>query len=85
MPSTPLDTRPETTAYSIAPPTPGASDASALRPRRAAKAPTLGTHVRRAFISMRRVFKTTYHDPKFEQPDMIEDDYYRLRQQPRGF
>jgi hypothetical protein len=23
-------------------------------------------------------------DPLFERPDLIEDDYYRLRNQPRG-
>ena len=24
------------------------------------------------------------YDPVFERPDLIEDDYYRLRNQPRG-
>jgi hypothetical protein len=26
----------------------------------------------------------SWHDPLFERPDLIEDDYYRLRNQPRG-
>jgi hypothetical protein len=25
-----------------------------------------------------------YHDPLFERPDLVEDDYYRFRHQPRG-
>jgi len=35
---------------------------------------------------LRRVFKarTGYHDPLFERPDLIEDDYFRLRNRPRG-
>jgi hypothetical protein len=36
---------------------------------------------------LRRLAKTraTYYDPLFERPDLIEDDYYRLRNQPRDF
>jgi hypothetical protein len=26
----------------------------------------------------------SWHDPLFERLDLIEDDYYRLRNQPRG-
>jgi len=26
----------------------------------------------------------SYHDPLFERPDLVEDDYYRFRSQPRG-
>jgi hypothetical protein len=35
---------------------------------------------------LRRVPKTgaRFYDPLFERPDLIEDDYYRLRHQPRG-
>ena len=35
---------------------------------------------------LRRVPKSggSYHDPLFERPDLVEDDYYRLRNQPRG-
>ena len=25
-----------------------------------------------------------YHDPLFERPDLVEDDYYRFRHYPRG-
>jgi hypothetical protein len=27
--------------------------------------------------------RASYYDPLFERPDLIEDDYYRLRNQPR--
>jgi hypothetical protein len=27
----------------------------------------------------------SYYDPRFERPDLVEDDYYRLRTQPRGW
>ncbi len=27
----------------------------------------------------------SYYDAKFERPDLIEDDYYRFRNQPRGW
>ena len=26
----------------------------------------------------------TYQDPMFKRPDLVEDDYYRLRRQPGG-
>ena len=26
----------------------------------------------------------SYHDPLFRRPDLVEDDYYRFRHQPRG-
>lgn len=29
--------------------------------------------------------RATYYDPVFGRPDLIEDDYYRLRDQPRDF
>jgi methyltransferase of FxLD system len=29
--------------------------------------------------------RATYYDPVFGRPDLIEDDYYRLRNQPRDF
>jgi hypothetical protein len=28
--------------------------------------------------------RASYYDPLFWRPDLIEDDYYRLRNQPRG-
>lgn len=31
-----------------------------------------------------RMVATSYLDPLFERPDLIEDDYYRLRNQPRA-
>ena len=33
---------------------------------------------------LRRVLDGTYRDPLFERPDLIEDDYYRFLNQPRG-
>jgi hypothetical protein len=33
---------------------------------------------------MGRMLTTGYYDPKFQRPDVVEDDYYRLRHQPRG-
>jgi hypothetical protein len=27
----------------------------------------------------------SYYDPVFELPDLVEDDYYRFRNQPRGW
>ena len=32
---------------------------------------------------VRRASESTDYDPSFERPDQIEDDYYRLRHQPR--
>jgi hypothetical protein len=33
---------------------------------------------------MGRALTTGYYDPKFQRPDVVEDDYYRFRHQPRG-
>ena len=30
------------------------------------------------------VLRSSYLDPLFERPDLIEDDYYRFLNQPRG-
>ncbi len=36
-------------------------------------------------LLMRRAkTRASYSDPLFMRPDLIEDDYYRLRNQPRG-
>jgi hypothetical protein len=45
-----------------------------------------GGRLRRIVRLLRPVPKTrgSHHDPLFERPDLIEDDYYRLRHQPRG-
>jgi hypothetical protein len=45
-----------------------------------------GGRLRRIAGLLRPVPKTrgSHHDPLFERPDLIEDDYYRLRHQPRG-
>jgi hypothetical protein len=42
--------------------------------------------LRRIADLLRRAPKTgaSYYDPLFERPDLIEDDYYRFRNQPRG-
>jgi len=51
-----------------------------------AQAKTRGDRLRRIAGLLWRVPKTraSYNDPLFERPDLIEDDYYRLRKQPRG-
>jgi hypothetical protein len=33
---------------------------------------------------VRRARPAGYHDPLFERPDLVEDDYYRLRNQRYG-
>jgi hypothetical protein len=47
---------------------------------------TRGHRLRRIAGMLRRVPKTggRYHDPLFERPDAVEDDYYRFRNQPCG-
>ena len=49
-----------------------------------ARAETRGDRPWRVAGLLRRVPKTgaSYYDPLFERPDLIEDDYYRLRNQP---
>jgi hypothetical protein len=51
-----------------------------------ARAEIRGDRLRRVADLLRRVPKTgaSYYDPLFERPDLIEDDYYRLRNQPHG-
>jgi hypothetical protein len=51
-----------------------------------ARAESHGDRLRRIADLLRRTPKTraSYYDPLFERPDLIEDDYYRLRNQPRG-
>ena len=44
-----------------------------------------GNRLRRAAGAMRRVLETSYRDPLFERPDLIENDYYRFRNQPSGW
>lgn len=45
-----------------------------------------GDRLRRVVGLLRRVPKTgaSSYDSLFERPDLIEDDYYRLRNQPHG-
>jgi hypothetical protein len=39
-----------------------------------------GRRLRRARSLLRRAFRTgSYHDPLFERPDVVENDYYRFR------
>lgn len=51
-----------------------------------AQAGTRGDRLRRVAGLLRRVLKTSgsYCDPLFERPDLVEDDYYRFRNQPHG-
>ena len=51
-----------------------------------ARAAIRGDRLRRAARLLRQVPTTggSYHDPLFERPDLVEDDYYRFRNRPRG-
>jgi hypothetical protein len=51
-----------------------------------ARAEVRGDRLRRLAGLLRRVPKTGAgrYDPLFEQPDLVEDDYYRFRNQPYG-
>ena len=46
-----------------------------------------GDCVRRVARMLRRVYRTggRYYDPLLARPDVVEDDYYRFRHQPRGW
>jgi len=50
------------------------------------RAEVRGDRLRRLVGLLRRVPKTgaDRHDPLFERPDLVEDDYYRFRNQPHG-
>jgi hypothetical protein len=45
-----------------------------------------GDRLRRVAGLLRRMPKisASYSNPLFGRPDLVEDDYYRLRNQPRG-
>ena len=51
-----------------------------------ARAEVRGDRLRRLAGLLRRAPTTgaSRYDPLFEQPDLVEDDYYRFRNQPRG-
>jgi len=42
-------------------------------------------HHRRQVGRLLRLFGARYRDSLFERPDLVEDDYYRLSNQPRGW
>jgi hypothetical protein len=48
---------------------------------------TRGGRLRRVAALLRPGPKigASYHDPLFGRPDLVEDDYYRFRHQPRGW
>jgi hypothetical protein len=50
------------------------------------RAEVRGDRLRRLAGLLRRVPKTAAarYDPLFERPDLVEDDYYRFRNQPHG-
>jgi hypothetical protein len=94
MPSAPLAVQPvtveeeavapDTRAQAAATPGRWPGNAKMRLMRRGAAAVTRGTALRRAINCMARVFRTGYYDPKFERPDVVEDDYYRFRHRPHG-
>jgi hypothetical protein len=40
--------------------------------------------LRRLAILARRALESSQYDASFERPDLIEDDYFRFRRQPRN-
>jgi hypothetical protein len=52
-----------------------------------ARAEHRGNRLRRLTDLLRPAPTTgaSHHDPLFRRPDLIEDDYYRFRHQPRGW
>lgn len=91
---------PGTRAPAPATPGHGPRQARPLLPRRAqtalpaarsdrtggARAEIRGDRLRRLVGLLRHVPTTSGHrDPLFERPDLIEDDYYRFRNQPHGW
>jgi hypothetical protein len=77
-----------------APATPGPRQARPLLPRRAQTARPAAARSDRTGSArteirgdrLRRVPTTGGHrDPLFERPDLVEDDYYRFRNQPSGW
>lgn len=72
MPATLSDTREATYSTEVLP---GFGPAREERPNSALW--------RRVAGLLTPVFRTHYRDPLFERPDVIEDDYYRFRHQPR--
>jgi hypothetical protein len=64
-----------------------AAPRQALAPAATPEAMALLTrHLQRITGLLMRLSRTraSYYDPLFWRPDLIEDDYYRLRNQPRG-
>jgi hypothetical protein len=68
-------------------PTPGRAPNNAKARQLRPTAPDIlcGNHLRRVVNGLRHVLKASYYDPKFQRPDMVEDDYYRFRNQPREY
>ena len=81
MPSVPsvLSTTSDTRDDASAPDT--SAPAAAERPNLPAK--TRDPIVRRMANRLRRARETSYYDRSFDRPDLIEDDYFRFRHQPR--
>lgn len=52
-----------------------------------ARAESRGARPRRLAGQLRPVHQPgwSYYDPLFERPDLVENDYYRFRNQPRGW
>jgi hypothetical protein len=58
----------------------------AATPETSARADTRSHRLRRitGLLPQLARARASYYDPLFERPDLIEDDYYRLRNQPYG-
>jgi hypothetical protein len=72
---------PPATAFANPAPVPAQPETACTWTARVPEADVLATHPRRFFALRRRIPKMarSYSDPLFERPDLVEDDYYRLR------
>jgi hypothetical protein len=60
-------------------------EAAAPATRTSAPVPSSHRPLRLAgLLRLRPKTRRTYQDPLFKRPDLVEDDYYRLRRQPSG-
>jgi hypothetical protein len=82
MPSAalPADTAVDRRVEAIAPTTPAGSAGTA-----AAAATACRKHLRYAADVIRNMFWARSYDSFIERPDIVEDDYYRFLNQPRGY
>ena len=70
-----------------APVMPGSGPAAASSGRPGSARAETGRGLRQRVVGLLRLVPksgSSYHDPLFERPGLVEDDYYRFRNQPYG-